>query len=49
MIWLALTEAEVLLRFTEEEATSAGKGVPSIHEVSLSSLIAAGLEVEDQQ
>ncbi|KAJ6461615.1 hypothetical protein DFH09DRAFT_1114237, partial [Mycena vulgaris] len=44
-----LTEAQVLLKFSEEEKTRAEEGVPGIHDVSPSSFIAAGLEVEDQQ
>ncbi|KAJ7198761.1 hypothetical protein GGX14DRAFT_573205 [Mycena pura] len=45
----ALTEADVLLRLEQEEAERVQAGVPGIHDVSPSSFIAAGLEVEDQQ
>ncbi|KAJ7164569.1 hypothetical protein C8R43DRAFT_1122450 [Mycena crocata] len=44
-----LSEASVLLQFTQEEAAETTAGVPSIHNVSPSSFIAAALEVEDQQ
>ncbi|KAJ6524090.1 hypothetical protein DFH09DRAFT_1250860 [Mycena vulgaris] len=45
----ALTEGQVLLQFTQEEADNVAKGVPSIHQVSSSSFVVAALEVEDQQ
>ncbi|KAJ6499891.1 hypothetical protein DFH09DRAFT_945023 [Mycena vulgaris] len=48
-VFHGLTEAQVLLKFSEEEKTRAEEGVPGIHDVSPSSFIAAGLEVEDQQ
>ncbi|KAJ7179972.1 hypothetical protein C8R43DRAFT_1117316 [Mycena crocata] len=44
-----LTESQVLLQFTKEEAAQVQAGVPSIHNVSPSSFIAAALEVEDKQ
>ncbi|KAJ7481682.1 hypothetical protein FB451DRAFT_1444162 [Mycena latifolia] len=44
-----LTEAQVRLQFTEEEAARTAKGVPSLHDVSPSSFIYAGLDLEDQQ
>ncbi|KAJ7159910.1 hypothetical protein C8R43DRAFT_1086852 [Mycena crocata] len=43
------TQAEVLLKFEEEEAARVQAGIPGIHRVSPGSFIAAGLEVEDQQ
>ncbi|KAJ7166440.1 hypothetical protein C8R43DRAFT_946003 [Mycena crocata] len=44
-----ITEKQVLLQFSKEEAEEVQAGIPSIHNVSPSSFIAAGLEVEDQQ
>ncbi|KAJ7901050.1 hypothetical protein B0H14DRAFT_3422958 [Mycena olivaceomarginata] len=44
-----LTEAQVLLEFEQEESERAAAGVPSIHSVSPSSFIAAGLNVEEEQ
>ncbi|KAJ7807696.1 hypothetical protein B0H14DRAFT_3483063 [Mycena olivaceomarginata] len=44
-----LTEAQVLLEFEQEESEHAAAGVPSIHSVSPSSFIAAGLNVEEEQ
>ncbi|KAF8183260.1 hypothetical protein K438DRAFT_1766936 [Mycena galopus ATCC 62051] len=44
-----MTEAEVLLKLEQEEAERVAAGVPSIHRVSPSSFISAGLEVEDEQ
>ncbi|KAJ7768836.1 hypothetical protein B0H16DRAFT_1716037 [Mycena metata] len=45
----AKSEADVLLAMEKEEEERTKAGVPSIHSVSPSSFIAAGLEVEDQQ
>ncbi|KAF7347051.1 hypothetical protein MVEN_01458900 [Mycena venus] len=45
----AMTEAEVLLKFEQEESRRVEAGIPGIHTVSPSSFIAAALEVEDQQ
>jgi hypothetical protein len=39
----------VLLKFEREESQRAAAGVPSIHTVSPSSFVAAGLNVEDEQ
>ncbi|KAJ7238471.1 hypothetical protein C8J57DRAFT_1528783 [Mycena rebaudengoi] len=44
-----LTEAQVRLKFSEEEKRRVEASVPSLHDVSPSSFIAAGLELEDQQ
>ncbi|KAJ7801206.1 hypothetical protein B0H14DRAFT_3489894 [Mycena olivaceomarginata] len=44
-----LTEADVLLEFERDESQRAAAGVPSIHAVSPSSFVAAGLNVEDEQ
>lgn len=44
-----VTEAEVRLRFAEEEDEAAAKGVPSVHDVSPSSFITAGLDLEGEQ
>ncbi|KAJ7683629.1 hypothetical protein B0H14DRAFT_2422390 [Mycena olivaceomarginata] len=44
-----LTEAQVLLEFEQEESECAAAGVPSIHSVSPSSFIVAGLNVEEEQ
>ncbi|KAF8192329.1 hypothetical protein K438DRAFT_1970135 [Mycena galopus ATCC 62051] len=44
-----LSEAEVRLQFTKEEAEEAARGVPSVHDVSASSFIAAGLDLEEEQ
>ncbi|KAJ7118008.1 hypothetical protein C8R43DRAFT_1153763 [Mycena crocata] len=44
-----ITEKQVLLQFSQEEAQQVQAGVPSIHNVSPSSFVAAALEVEDQQ
>ncbi|KAJ7085995.1 hypothetical protein B0H15DRAFT_923193 [Mycena belliarum] len=44
-----LTEAQVRLQFAEEEAAEAERGVPSIHDVSPSTFVAAGLDVENEQ
>jgi hypothetical protein len=39
----------VRLQFATEEAEEAKKGGPALHEVTPSSFIVAGLELEDQQ
>ncbi|KAJ6450007.1 hypothetical protein C8R47DRAFT_999048 [Mycena vitilis] len=44
-----LTEMEVRLQFANEEAEEAKLGMPSLHEVTPSSFITAGLDLEDQQ
>ncbi|KAJ6488289.1 hypothetical protein C8R47DRAFT_1216093 [Mycena vitilis] len=44
-----LTEADVRLRLSEEEAAEVAKGVPSLHDVTPSAFIYAGLDLEDQQ
>ncbi|KAJ6451209.1 hypothetical protein C8R47DRAFT_998609, partial [Mycena vitilis] len=44
-----LSEAEVRLQFTKEEAAKAARGVPSVHDVSPSSFIIAGLDLEEDQ
>jgi hypothetical protein len=44
-----MTEAQVRLQFSEEEAAAAKKGVPSLHDVSPSGFIYVGLELEDEQ
>ncbi|KAJ7164821.1 hypothetical protein C8R43DRAFT_1122699 [Mycena crocata] len=44
-----LTEAQVRLQLSQEEQELAASGVPSLHDVSPSSFIYAGLELEDQQ
>ncbi|KAJ6467408.1 hypothetical protein C8R45DRAFT_1171845 [Mycena sanguinolenta] len=44
-----LTEAQVRLQFTKEEAEDAARGVPSVHDVSPSSFISAGLDLEEEQ
>ncbi|KAK7055626.1 CxC2 domain-containing protein [Favolaschia claudopus] len=45
----ALKEADVRLKLAEEEAADAARGVPSLHDVSPSSFVHNGLELEDQQ
>ncbi|KAK7016258.1 CxC2 domain-containing protein [Favolaschia claudopus] len=44
-----LTEADVRLRLAQQEAEEVSRGVPSIHDISPSAFIFAGLELEDQQ
>ncbi|KAJ7479906.1 hypothetical protein FB451DRAFT_1395466 [Mycena latifolia] len=44
-----LTEAQVRLQFAEEEAAEVAHGVPSLHDVSPSTFIVAGLDLEDEQ
>ncbi|KAK7018531.1 CxC2 domain-containing protein [Favolaschia claudopus] len=44
-----LTEADVRLRLAEQEAADVSRGVPSLHDVSPSVFVFAGLELEDQQ
>jgi hypothetical protein len=44
-----MTEAQVRLQFSEEEASNAAKGVPSLHDVSPSTFVYVGLELEDEQ
>ncbi|KAJ7067716.1 hypothetical protein B0H15DRAFT_752337, partial [Mycena belliarum] len=46
---VGLTEAQVRLQFSEEEAKRAELGVPALHDVSPSSFIYAGLGLEDEQ
>jgi hypothetical protein len=40
---------EVRLQFAKEEEEEAQKGTPTLHEVTPSSFVAAGLDLEDQQ
>ena len=40
---------DVRLQFANEEAAEAENGVPAIHDVTPSSFISAGLDLEDQQ
>ncbi|KAJ7431264.1 hypothetical protein FB451DRAFT_1421731 [Mycena latifolia] len=44
-----LMEAQVRLQFAEEEAGEAARSVPSLHDVSPSTFIAAGLDLEGEQ
>ncbi|KAJ7120481.1 hypothetical protein C8R43DRAFT_1136866 [Mycena crocata] len=44
-----ISEAEVRLKFSQEEAEREQRGVPPLHDVSPSTFIYAGLELEDQQ
>ncbi|KAJ6486565.1 hypothetical protein C8R47DRAFT_1216667 [Mycena vitilis] len=44
-----LSEAQVRLQFTKEEAEDAKRGLPSVHDVSPSSFIIAGLDLEEDQ
>ncbi|KAJ7468442.1 hypothetical protein B0H11DRAFT_2159494 [Mycena galericulata] len=44
-----LTEAEVRLQFSREEERRVEAGLPSVHDVSASSFICAGLQLEEQQ
>ncbi|KAF8169323.1 hypothetical protein K438DRAFT_1983394 [Mycena galopus ATCC 62051] len=44
-----LSEAQVRLQFTKEEAADAARGMPSMHDVSASSFIAAALDLEEEQ
>ncbi|KAF7334554.1 CxC2 domain-containing protein [Mycena venus] len=44
-----LTEAQVHLEFTQEEADEAAHGVPAIYNVSPSSFISIGLDLEQEQ
>ncbi|KAJ7141824.1 hypothetical protein C8R46DRAFT_1233533 [Mycena filopes] len=44
-----VTEAEIQLEFQKTEAEDAKRGVPSIHNVSPSSFIVAGLDLEEEQ
>ncbi|KAJ7848834.1 hypothetical protein B0H14DRAFT_2356572 [Mycena olivaceomarginata] len=44
-----LTEHEVRLQFATEEAEEARKGGPVLHDVTPSSFVVAGLELEEQQ
>ncbi|KAJ7084767.1 hypothetical protein B0H15DRAFT_951268 [Mycena belliarum] len=46
---IGLTEAQVRLQFSEEEAKQVELGVPALHDVSPSSFIYAGLGLEDEQ
>ncbi|KAJ7779971.1 hypothetical protein B0H16DRAFT_1299968 [Mycena metata] len=47
--FVGLTEAQVRLQFTTEEAQRAELGVPTLHDVSPSSFIYAGLSLEEEQ
>ncbi|KAF8171732.1 hypothetical protein K438DRAFT_1981883 [Mycena galopus ATCC 62051] len=44
-----LTEAQVRLQFAKEEAEEAARGVPSVHDISASSFVSAGLDLEEEQ
>ncbi|KAJ7633773.1 hypothetical protein DFH06DRAFT_1139696 [Mycena polygramma] len=44
-----LTEAQLRLQLSEEEAAEVAKGVPSLHDVTPSGFIYTGLDLEDQQ
>ncbi|KAJ7715371.1 hypothetical protein B0H14DRAFT_2644141 [Mycena olivaceomarginata] len=44
-----MTESEVRLKFATEEEEEAKNGVPALHEVTPSSFVTAGLELEGQQ
>lgn len=44
-----LTEAQIRLQFSQEEEQHVQAGVPSVHDVSPSSFLWAGLQLEDQQ
>ncbi|KAJ6513582.1 hypothetical protein C8R47DRAFT_962737 [Mycena vitilis] len=44
-----LTEMEVRLQYAKEEEEDALRGVPSLHEVTPSGFITAGLDLEEQQ
>jgi hypothetical protein len=44
-----LTEAEVRLKFAQEEEEEAKNRVPALYKVTPSSFIAVGLELEEQQ
>ncbi|KAJ6567649.1 hypothetical protein DFH09DRAFT_1314164 [Mycena vulgaris] len=46
---VGLTEAQVQLQFSEEEAKCIEMGIPALHNVSPSGFIYAGLELEEQQ
>ncbi|KAJ7486368.1 hypothetical protein B0H11DRAFT_1721689 [Mycena galericulata] len=46
---IGLTEAEVRLQFADEEAKEVAAGVPSLHDVSPSSFMFAGLDLEAEQ
>ncbi|KAJ7805644.1 hypothetical protein B0H13DRAFT_1670300 [Mycena leptocephala] len=44
-----LTEAQVRLQFAKEEAAEVARGLPALHDVSASSFITAGLDLEEEQ
>lgn len=44
-----LNEADIRLAFAREEEEQAAKGIPAVHEVSPSTFIIAGLDLEEQQ
>jgi hypothetical protein len=44
-----LTEAQVRLQFTKEEAAEVACGLPALHDVSASSFVTAGLDLEEEQ
>lgn len=46
---VGMTESEVRLKFATEEEEEAKNGVPALHEVTPSSFVTAGLELEGQQ
>lgn len=43
------TEADVRLNFAKLEAEQVARGIPTIHDVSPSTFIMAGLDLEEQQ
>ncbi|KAJ7912879.1 hypothetical protein B0H13DRAFT_2326934 [Mycena leptocephala] len=46
---VGLTEAQVCLKFTQEEAEEAKRRMPALHDISPSKFIAVGLELEEEQ
>ena len=51
-LWMRLTglsEHDVRLQFSQEEAAEASRGVPSLHDVTRSGFIAEALDIEEQQ
>ncbi|KAF7360092.1 CxC2 domain-containing protein [Mycena venus] len=46
---IGLSEAQVCLQFTQEEAKQAALGVPAIHDISPSKFISLGLDLEEEQ
>jgi hypothetical protein len=46
---IGLTEAQVHLKFTQDEVEEAKRGVQALHDISPSKFIAVGLELEEEQ